>query len=87
MIFCIQSITLLLYIIDIVSYIVEEDDVVRCHYCDGGLRQWEPGDDPWTEHARWFPFCKYIVKIKGLAFIEEVARHYSEMYSSDNVSN
>lgn len=63
-------------------FYTEEEDVVRCHYCDGGLRQWEPGDDPWTEHARWFPFCKYIVKIKGLAFIENVSRHYNEMYNS-----
>lgn len=20
-----------------------EEDAVRCHYCDGGLREWEPG--------------------------------------------
>ncbi|KAM7404864.1 hypothetical protein PAMP_012175 [Pampus punctatissimus] len=30
-------------------------DNVKCYYCDGGLRNWEPGDDPWQEHAKWFP--------------------------------
>ncbi|XP_069136434.1 baculoviral IAP repeat-containing protein 3-like [Argopecten irradians] len=50
-----------------------ETDTVRCHYCDGGLREWEPNDDPWTEHARWFPFCKFVIKIKGLQFIQNSA--------------
>uniref|UniRef100_A0A8C3MES6 RING-type E3 ubiquitin transferase n=1 Tax=Geospiza parvula TaxID=87175 RepID=A0A8C3MES6_GEOPR len=36
-------------------------DVVRCFYCDGGVRSWSLGDDPWREHAKWYPemahFC------------------------------
>ncbi|XP_033740318.1 uncharacterized protein LOC117327448 isoform X4 [Pecten maximus] len=50
-----------------------EGDTVRCHYCDGGLREWEPADDPWVEHARWFPFCKFVLKIKGIDFIQASA--------------
>jgi len=46
---------------------------VRCHYCDGGLREWEPNDNPWVEHARWFPFCKYVLKVKGIQFIQDSA--------------
>jgi len=30
------------------------EDNVRCYYCDGGLKKWQPTDDPWTEHRRWF---------------------------------
>ncbi|XP_069135899.1 baculoviral IAP repeat-containing protein 3-like [Argopecten irradians] len=45
-------------------------DTVRCHYCDGGLREWEPEDDPWVEHARWFPFCRFVLKIKGVDFTQ-----------------
>ncbi|KAF2978356.1 hypothetical protein EK904_004388 [Melospiza melodia maxima] len=30
-------------------------DVVRCFYCDGGVRSWSLGDDPWREHAKWYP--------------------------------
>ncbi|XP_061176039.1 uncharacterized protein LOC133184990 [Saccostrea echinata] len=57
-------------------YFTGEEDAVRCHYCDGGLREWEPGDDPWTEHARWFPFCKFVMKIKGIQFIDEIQQKY-----------
>lgn len=32
-----------------------QDDVVRCFYCDGGVRNWSFGDDPWREHAKWYP--------------------------------
>ncbi|KAK3091684.1 hypothetical protein FSP39_021852 [Pinctada imbricata] len=65
-----------------------EGDVVRCHYCDGGLREWEAGDHPWTEHAKWFPFCKYIMKVKGIGFIEEVARqHEAETLAEESREN
>ena len=30
-------------------------DKVKCWYCNGGLQHWERDDDPWTEHAKWFP--------------------------------
>ena len=46
--------------------------MVRCHYCDGGLRHWEPGDVPWEEHAKWFSFCKYVIKMKGRDFIDNI---------------
>lgn len=32
-----------------------QGDVVRCFYCDGGVRSWSFGDDPWREHAKWYP--------------------------------
>lgn len=44
-------------------------DQVRCFHCDGGLRHWDPQDDPWTEHARWFPKCGYVSLVKGQEFI------------------
>ncbi|GFR79747.1 baculoviral IAP repeat-containing protein 2-like [Elysia marginata] len=47
-------------------------DSVKCFYCDGGLRNWEPNDDPWREHARWFPKCGFVKAHKGAAFITEV---------------
>ncbi|CAC5394460.1 XIAP [Mytilus coruscus] len=61
-----------------------DEDVVRCHYCDGGLRNWEPGDIPWQEHARWFPFCKYLIKMKGREYIEEVKRITEERQRSES---
>ncbi|KAK2110335.1 Baculoviral IAP repeat-containing protein 7 [Saguinus oedipus] len=32
-----------------------QQDKVRCFFCYGGLQSWKRGDDPWTEHAKWFP--------------------------------
>lgn len=52
------------------------NDQVRCFYCDGGLRHWEPGDDPWIEHARWFPLCGYVRLVKGDEFVQQaIAQH------------
>ncbi|WAR07714.1 DIAP2-like protein [Mya arenaria] len=45
-------------------------DCVRCFFCGGGMRNWEHGDDPWIEHARWFPHCQYVKQCKGQEFID-----------------
>ncbi|XP_052808888.1 baculoviral IAP repeat-containing protein 7-B-like isoform X2 [Mya arenaria] len=45
-------------------------DLVRCFACDGGLRQWDAGEDPWIEHCRSFPACPFARKTKGHEFIE-----------------
>ncbi|KAK3596602.1 hypothetical protein CHS0354_035879 [Potamilus streckersoni] len=49
-------------------------DVVRCFACDGGLKNWDPEDDPWIEHARWFPQCPFVLRVKGHEFIVLVRR-------------
>lgn len=46
-------------------------DQVRCFHCDGGLRMWDPSDEPWLEHARWFPQCGFILLVKGQQFVDE----------------
>lgn len=45
---------------------------VRCFYCDVGLRNWLVGDDPWVEHARWYPKCPFVVLVKGSTYIKEI---------------
>ncbi|XP_062596293.1 baculoviral IAP repeat-containing protein 7-like [Saccostrea cucullata] len=47
-------------------------DYVRCFFCGGGLRNWEPGDDAWVEHARWFPKCPFLIQNRGLDFVRLV---------------
>ncbi|XP_018415079.1 PREDICTED: baculoviral IAP repeat-containing protein 7 [Nanorana parkeri] len=47
-------------------------DNVRCFHCDGELRNWEQGDDPWREHAKWFPRCEFLVHSMGAAYIGSV---------------
>ncbi|XP_053782600.1 baculoviral IAP repeat-containing protein 7 isoform X2 [Desmodus rotundus] len=53
-------------------------DKVRCFFCSGGLQTWERGDDPWTEHAKWFPRCEFLLRTKGRDFVcsvQESLRH------------
>ncbi|NXC29572.1 BIR7B protein, partial [Campylorhamphus procurvoides] len=49
-------------------------DVVRCFYCDGGLRSWSFADDPWLEHAAWHPWCQFLLQSKGREFVTNVQR-------------
>ncbi|XP_053389602.1 E3 ubiquitin-protein ligase XIAP-like [Mercenaria mercenaria] len=44
-------------------------DLVRCFFCGGGMKNWEYGDSPWIEHARWFPTCAYLKQCKGEDFV------------------
>lgn len=37
-----------------------QDDCVRCFHCGIFIRNWEPGDDPWSEHRHWSPTCVFI---------------------------
>ena len=46
-------------------------DHVRCFHCGGGLRNWEIDDDPWEEHARYYPRCSYVTISKGKEFVKK----------------
>ncbi|VDI03747.1 Hypothetical predicted protein [Mytilus galloprovincialis] len=48
------------------------EDHCRCFFCGGGLRSWEPGDQPWIEHARWYQNCAFVRNCKGEKFIQDV---------------
>lgn len=50
-------------------YYIGLSDQVKCFYCDGGLRNWQPEDDPWVEHARWFSKCAFVRLVKGEEYI------------------
>ncbi len=54
-------------------------DMVKCFYCNGGLRNWDPVDEPFVEHARWFPKCPYVRQLKGADFIEQIRNRYKDM--------
>ncbi|KAI4491236.1 hypothetical protein M0802_010332 [Mischocyttarus mexicanus] len=52
-------------------YYIGFKDYVRCYHCDGGLHYWDNTDDPWVEHAKWFPKCGFVSLLKGQQFIQE----------------
>jgi hypothetical protein len=56
-------------------------DYTRCFFCGGELRNWEPGEEPWVEHARWFPQCAFVKQNKGETFIHEVLKKQKERVS------
>lgn len=55
-------------------YHTGESDTVICYCCDGGLCNWDEEDDPWIEHARWYPRCTYVRQRKGDQFVASVKR-------------
>lgn len=60
-------------------YYVGRNDDVKCFCCDGGLRCWESGDDPWVEHAKWFPRCEYLLHVKGQSFVTDIQDRYPHL--------
>lgn len=42
-------------------YFLGMEDSVQCFCCGGGLSRWEQGDDPWSEHAKYYPNCFFFL--------------------------
>ncbi|XP_069749019.1 E3 ubiquitin-protein ligase XIAP-like [Narcine bancroftii] len=53
-------------------YSTGDGDNVKCFHCDGGLRNWEPGDNAWEQHAKWFPGCAFLIQQKGHDFVYDI---------------
>ncbi|XP_019486713.1 PREDICTED: baculoviral IAP repeat-containing protein 1 isoform X2 [Hipposideros armiger] len=51
-------------------------DTVQCFSCDGCLGNWEEGDDPWKEHAKWFPKCEFLQSKKSAEEITQYIQSY-----------
>ncbi|XP_077295166.1 death-associated inhibitor of apoptosis 1-like isoform X1 [Arctopsyche grandis] len=62
-------------------------DKTVCYYCGGGLKDWEDDDDPWEQHARWFPTCHYIQLIKGDSYVQSVRSKPSERTNNDHTES
>ncbi|XP_059581060.1 baculoviral IAP repeat-containing protein 1-like [Alligator mississippiensis] len=53
-----------------------EKDKVQCFACGGCLGNWEEGDDPWKEHAKWFPECEFLRHKKSSDEIKQYLHSY-----------
>ncbi|NWT84640.1 XIAP ligase, partial [Lanius ludovicianus] len=53
-------------------YSTGNGDHVVCFHCGGGLQEWKENEDPWEQHAKWFPGCRFVNKEKGIEFINNV---------------
>uniref|UniRef100_A0A3B3ZPQ1 RING-type domain-containing protein n=1 Tax=Periophthalmus magnuspinnatus TaxID=409849 RepID=A0A3B3ZPQ1_9GOBI len=68
-------------------YYVGRNDDVKCFCCDGGLRCWESGDDPWVEHAKWFPRCEYLLQEKGQDFVHQIQARFPRLLTEYGLSH
>jgi len=59
-------------------FYMQTSDHVRCFCCDGALRNWEPKDDPWVEHARWFSRCNFLLSVKGEEYVKQIHAQYKD---------
>lgn len=57
-------------------------DCVQCFFCSGCLYHWEPNQDPWIEHARYFPNCGFL-----LTFVQELHKHHIAGLMSNNIAS
>ncbi|XP_074022698.1 baculoviral IAP repeat-containing protein 1 [Numenius arquata] len=72
-------------------------DTVQCFACGGCLGNWEDGDDPWREHAKWFPECEFLQSKKSSeeikkyietysGFVGVVGKHFTSSFIKENLS-
>ncbi|NXJ66548.1 BIRC1 protein, partial [Rostratula benghalensis] len=72
-------------------------DTVQCFACGGCLGNWEDGDDPWREHAKWFPECEFLQSKKSSeeiqkyietysGFVGVVGRHFTGSFIKENLA-
>ncbi|KAK6166638.1 hypothetical protein SNE40_023285 [Patella caerulea] len=53
-------------------YFLDKEDAVKCFFCGGVLKSWRDEDIAWNEHAKWFPTCAYLLRIKGQDFVNSM---------------
>ncbi|CAF1581939.1 unnamed protein product [Didymodactylos carnosus] len=53
-------------------YYLGKETCVCCYYCGNKLQNFEPRDDPFEEHACFFPLCDYIQQQRGIDFVNRI---------------
>ncbi|XP_056625553.1 E3 ubiquitin-protein ligase XIAP [Triplophysa dalaica] len=53
-------------------YSTGERDRVICFKCGGGVKGWLPDEDPWEEHAKYYPGCSFLLAEKGNEYVNQV---------------
>lgn len=59
-------------------------DRVLCFSCGGGLKGWEPEEDPWEEHAKHYPGCRFLLAEKGQEFVNSIQLQNNAASSHQN---
>lgn len=56
----------------LISFLSGNGDLCRCYQCGGVLCNWKANENPFEEHASFFPHCKFIRHIKNDLYFEYV---------------
>lgn len=72
-------------------YYYNQSDRVSCAWCHGVIAEWEEGDNPFTEHEKFFPQCPRVglgpnieiagVDIEGIG-IQQIRTPQRERFST-----
>ncbi|CAH2296880.1 baculoviral IAP repeat-containing 1-like [Pelobates cultripes] len=57
-------------------FFIGRRDHVQCFSCSGCLGNWLETDDPWKEHAKWFPECVFLRNMKSEGEIRQYIQRY-----------
>ena len=60
-------------------FYIGPDQRVQCWYCGGIMECWNPGEEAWTEHAKYFPTCNFVLQRKGLDFVNHILSLFPNM--------
>ena len=58
-------------------------DFVRCCHCGRKLSHWRCEQDPWVEHAKYYPTCQFLLQEKGVNFIFCLVKQYPNVSHPD----
>ena len=48
-----------------------QGDRTFCFQCGGMLEGWCASDNPWNEHAKWYPTCKLVSSLRDNMTIDD----------------
>ena len=62
-------------------------DEVKCFYCGGSLIQWQYNDQPWVEHAKYFPTCHFLLRNRGPAYVMKITEEFPTIIRPHIIGN
>ena len=60
-------------------YSVGDNDRVVCFCCAGGLKNWEPNENPCYKHAKWYPMSGFAPRCQGAEYVKEVCLKFRRL--------
>ncbi|KAK3535787.1 hypothetical protein QTP70_021099 [Hemibagrus guttatus] len=68
-------------------YSMGQGECVVCFKCGGQLKNWQPDDDPWVEHAKFYPGCSFLLAEKGQEFINSIQLRHPGFSTANGFSS